>query len=204
MRLTPADGSSLAPPHRPLRFPGHSRPAHGGHPAAAHQPRQHRVSVSILSDRERALRPCRRCDRSNSGYATAPRTVLSGRSDRRPRTGGSRCASGCDVGSFYVSSPTSPMDKANLPGHGLAEMPKSPRSSPNPIRVIDVLTYPAVQLLDVTGPVQVFASANDLVAGGGGARPYLLRVVAQGGEGVTASAGVALAAGPLSQGEGAE
>jgi transcriptional regulator GlxA family with amidase domain len=60
-----------------------------------------------------------------------------------------------------------------------------------------VLTYPAVQLLDVTGPVQVFASANDLVAGAGGARPYLLRVVAQGGEGVTASAGVALAAGPL-------
>jgi transcriptional regulator GlxA family with amidase domain len=81
----------------------------------------------------------------------------------------------------------------------LAEMPKSPRSSPNTVRVIDVLTYPAVQLLDVSGPVQVFASANDLVAGAGGARPYLLRVVAQGGEGVTASAGVALAAGPLTQ-----
>jgi transcriptional regulator GlxA family with amidase domain len=60
-----------------------------------------------------------------------------------------------------------------------------------------VLTYPAVQLLDVTGPVQVFASANDLVARAGALRPYRLRVVAQGGEGVTASAGVALAAGPL-------
>jgi transcriptional regulator GlxA family with amidase domain len=78
-------------------------------------------------------------------------------------------------------------------------MPKCPRFSPNPIRVIDVITYPAVQLLDVTGPVQVFASANDLVADAGGARPYLLRVVAQGGQSVTASAGVALAAGPLSQ-----
>jgi transcriptional regulator GlxA family with amidase domain len=78
-------------------------------------------------------------------------------------------------------------------------MPKSPRFSPNPIRAIDVLTYPAVQLLDVTGPVQVFASANDFVAGAGGVRPYLLRVVAQGGEAVTASAGVALAAGPLTQ-----
>ena len=78
-------------------------------------------------------------------------------------------------------------------------MPKSPRFSPNAVRVIDVLTYPAVQLLDVTGPVQVFASANDLVAGAGGERPYVLRVVAQGGEGVTASAGVALAAGPLTQ-----
>jgi transcriptional regulator GlxA family with amidase domain len=78
-------------------------------------------------------------------------------------------------------------------------MPISPRSPPNAVRAIDVLTYPAVQLLDVTGPVQVFASANDLVANAGGARPYLLRVVAQGGEGAMASAGVALAAGPLTQ-----
>lgn len=78
-------------------------------------------------------------------------------------------------------------------------MPKSPRSLPNAVRVIDVLTYPAVQLLDVTGPVQVFASANDLVASAGGTRPYLLRVVAQGGEDVTASAGVQLVAGPLTQ-----
>ena len=73
-------------------------------------------------------------------------------------------------------------------------MPKPPRSAPNPIRVIDVLAYPAVQLLDVTGPIQVFASANDLVAGGGGGPPYLIRVVAQGGASVTASAGVVLAA----------
>jgi transcriptional regulator GlxA family with amidase domain len=91
------------------------------------------------------------------------------------------------------------MDKANLPGHCLAEMPKYPRSPPNAVRMIEVLTYPAVQLLDVTGPIQVFASANDHVAGAGGARPYLLRVVAEGGEGVTASAGVALAAGPLTE-----
>jgi transcriptional regulator GlxA family with amidase domain len=91
------------------------------------------------------------------------------------------------------------MDKPKLPGQGSSEMPKSPRSLPNAVRVIDVLTYPAVQLLDVTGPVQVFASANDLVASAGGARPYLLRVVAQGGEDVTASAGVQLAAGPLTQ-----
>jgi hypothetical protein len=58
------------------------------------------------------------------------------------------------------------MDRANLPAHGLAEMPKSPRFSPNAARVIDVLTYSAVQLLDVRGPIQVFDSANDLVAGG--------------------------------------
>jgi transcriptional regulator GlxA family with amidase domain len=78
-------------------------------------------------------------------------------------------------------------------------MPKSPRSSPNPVRVIDVLTYPAAQLLDVTGPVQVFASANDLVAEAGRAPPYQLKVVAQGGERATASAGVTLAVGPLTQ-----
>jgi transcriptional regulator GlxA family with amidase domain len=81
----------------------------------------------------------------------------------------------------------------------MAEMPKSPCSSPNPIRVIEVLTFPAVQLLDVTGPVQVFATANDLVAGAGGAPPYRLKLVTQGEEGVTSSAGVALSAGPLTQ-----
>jgi transcriptional regulator GlxA family with amidase domain len=91
------------------------------------------------------------------------------------------------------------MDKTNLAGHGLVEMPKSPRSSPNPTRAIEVLTFPAVQLLDVTGPVEVFAAANDLVAGAGGAPPYRLRVVTQGDEGVTSSAGVSLAADPLSR-----
>jgi transcriptional regulator GlxA family with amidase domain len=88
----------------------------------------------------------------------------------------------------------------NLRGHGLAEMPKSPRFPPNAVRVVDVLTFPAVQLLDVTGPVQVFASANDIVEGAGGARPYRLRLMAQdGGGGVDATAGVGLAAGPLSR-----
>jgi transcriptional regulator GlxA family with amidase domain len=91
------------------------------------------------------------------------------------------------------------MDRGNLAGHGLAEMPKPPQSSPNPPRVIDVLAYPGVQLLDVTGPVQVFASANDFVAGDGGKPPYLLRIVAQDGENVRASAGLALMAGPLTQ-----
>jgi transcriptional regulator GlxA family with amidase domain len=91
------------------------------------------------------------------------------------------------------------MDRANVSGHGLAEMPKSPRFSPNAVRVIDVLAYPAVQLLDVTGPVQVFASANDIVVGMGGARPYQLRVVSQGGQDVTATAGLALAARPLTE-----
>jgi transcriptional regulator GlxA family with amidase domain len=75
-------------------------------------------------------------------------------------------------------------------------MRKSPRSTPNVLRVIEVLAFPAVQLLDVTGPLQVFASANDLVAEAGGAPPYVLRVVAKGGS-VTASAGLGIAARPL-------
>jgi transcriptional regulator GlxA family with amidase domain len=78
-------------------------------------------------------------------------------------------------------------------------MPKSPQSSPNTIRIVDVLTFPGVQLLDVTGPFQVFASANDIVEAAGGARPYRLRLMAQDGGGVTSEAGVGLATGPLSR-----
>ncbi|WP_413987714.1 GlxA family transcriptional regulator [Labrys okinawensis] len=78
-------------------------------------------------------------------------------------------------------------------------MPKHPRSSPNAIRTIEVLAFPAVQLLDVTGPVQVFVSANDLVANAGGTPPYRLKLVTQGDEGVMSSAGVALTASPLSR-----
>ncbi len=60
--------------------------------------------------------------------------------------------------------------------------------------MIEVLAFPSVQLLDVTGPLQVFASANDLVAEAGGTPPFALRVVAPGGPSVTASAGLGLAA----------
>jgi transcriptional regulator GlxA family with amidase domain len=93
------------------------------------------------------------------------------------------------------------MDKANLTGQALAEMPKSPHSPPTAgtgsARIIEVLAYPAVQLLDVTGPLQVFASANEFVADAGGAPPYLLRVVAKVKPGVTASAGLEITTRPL-------
>jgi transcriptional regulator GlxA family with amidase domain len=78
----------------------------------------------------------------------------------------------------------------------LAEMPKLPRFLPNGPRVIEVLAFPSVQLLDVAGPLQVFASANDLVAESGGVPPYAPRVVAQ-GAGIVASAGLGLATVPL-------
>lgn len=72
-----------------------------------------------------------------------------------------------------------------------------PPFPPNEPRVIEVLAFTSVQLLDVAGPFQVFASANDLLAASGGAPAYVLRIVAQGGMGVTASAGLGLAAAPL-------
>ena len=94
------------------------------------------------------------------------------------------------------------MDKASLSRHALAEMPKSPRFQPNPAqanaaRVVEVLAYPSVQLLDVTGPLQVFVCANDHVAQAGGTPPYVLRVVAKDGQGVTTSAGLGIATSPL-------
>jgi transcriptional regulator GlxA family with amidase domain len=61
-------------------------------------------------------------------------------------------------------------------------------------RVIEVLAYPSVQMLDVTGPLQVFATANEMIVKEGGMPPYVLRVVAKGGGNVVASSGLALAA----------
>ena len=63
-----------------------------------------------------------------------------------------------------------------------------------PIRVVELLAFPLVQLLDVTGPAQVFASANSFVIKSGGAQPYEIKVVAQGGTRVTTSAGLELSA----------
>jgi transcriptional regulator GlxA family with amidase domain len=75
--------------------------------------------------------------------------------------------------------------------------PIIPHSSPIRPREIDVLAFPSVQLLDVTGPIQVFASANDFAAEAGASPPYAIRVVAAARDGVTASAGVGLAVTPL-------
>lgn len=76
--------------------------------------------------------------------------------------------------------------------------PRPPLPAPTSPRAVEILAYPAVQLLDVTGPLQVFASANDFVARAGKAPPYEMRLVAPGGHSVQASAGVALIATPLS------
>jgi transcriptional regulator GlxA family with amidase domain len=89
------------------------------------------------------------------------------------------------------------LDKASLGWQGLAEMPKTPRFPPNVARVVDILAYPAVQLLDVAGPLQVLATANELVAERGDGPAYAPRVVSAGAPFVTASAGLGLVAAPL-------
>ena len=76
--------------------------------------------------------------------------------------------------------------------------PKSPRFPPGSNRIVEVLAFPSVQLLDVTGPVQVFSSANDFMAEAGEAPPYTIRIVAKGGGSVEATAGVTLAVDRLS------
>ena len=73
--------------------------------------------------------------------------------------------------------------------------PSSPRLPPRPGLRIEILAYPAVQLLDVAGPLQVFATANDISSG---SRPYDPVVVAREPHGVTSSAGLTLATAALS------
>lgn len=60
---------------------------------------------------------------------------------------------------------------------------------------MEILAFPAVQVLDATGPLQVFASANVLAAGAGFHAPYAPRVVST-AEAVVCSAGLGLATEP--------
>ncbi|WNJ92946.1 GlxA family transcriptional regulator [Bosea sp. 685] len=67
---------------------------------------------------------------------------------------------------------------------------------PNLPRRVEILTFPKAQLLDVAGPLQVFATANDLARVERGALPYEPVVVAD-GERVMTTAGLELATVPL-------
>ena len=75
-------------------------------------------------------------------------------------------------------------------------MPINPHFPPIP-RAVEVLAFPDVQLLDVTGPFQVLASANRLAEESGQPPPYTLRVVSPVAGPITSSAGLALIAQPL-------
>ncbi|MFV1944209.1 GlxA family transcriptional regulator [Pseudomonas luteola] len=64
-------------------------------------------------------------------------------------------------------------------------------------RLVDVLAFEDVQILDVTGPLQVFASANDLCQHNGKSPPYEVRVISATGGIAKSSAGLGLVAEPL-------
>jgi transcriptional regulator GlxA family with amidase domain len=79
----------------------------------------------------------------------------------------------------------------------MAEMPKTPRFTPKPRR-IEILAFDQVQLLDVAGPLQVFATANDLLRAAKRPAPYEPVVVADGPVAMS-SAGLGLATQPLAR-----
>jgi transcriptional regulator GlxA family with amidase domain len=75
-------------------------------------------------------------------------------------------------------------------------MPNYPQIPPPP-RQIEFLAFPDVQLLDVTGPFRVFATANDLARQAGRPAPYRLQVLAAVAGPITSSSGLTLLAAPL-------
>ncbi len=75
-------------------------------------------------------------------------------------------------------------------------MPNDPHIRPTCSLSVDILAFPDVQLLDVAGPLQVFASVNELCASRGDPSPYRPRVVARDRE-IMTSSGLGLTAFPL-------
>ncbi|MBV8795744.1 MAG: AraC family transcriptional regulator, partial [Hyphomicrobiales bacterium] len=75
--------------------------------------------------------------------------------------------------------------------------PNTPPIPPIAPRRVEVLAFPDVQLLDVAGPVQVFAAANDQADKPHAPSPYRIRVIAREGAQVRATSGLAIATEPL-------
>jgi transcriptional regulator GlxA family with amidase domain len=69
-------------------------------------------------------------------------------------------------------------------------------------RTVEILVVPAAQLLDVAGPLQVFATANELAAARGNPPLYAVRVVSSAAPTVVASAGLGLSVAPLPRADG--
>lgn len=77
-------------------------------------------------------------------------------------------------------------------------MPNTPLFRPNhTARAVEIVAFGGVQLLDVAGPLQAFATANDLATLEGAAVPYRLSVVAPGDGTVVTSASLGLVTAPL-------
>ncbi len=85
----------------------------------------------------------------------------------------------------------------SIVGYGLAEMTDVQHFTPNRPRRVEILAFEMAQLLDVAGPLQVFATANDLAAHRRSPAPYALEVVAPSAPGVRTSAGLGLIVTPL-------
>jgi transcriptional regulator GlxA family with amidase domain len=76
-------------------------------------------------------------------------------------------------------------------------MTETPHFPPKRPRRIEVLAFAGAQLLDVAGPLQAFATANDLAARARAAAPYALAVVAREAPSVATSSGLGLVVAPL-------
>jgi transcriptional regulator GlxA family with amidase domain len=64
-------------------------------------------------------------------------------------------------------------------------------------RLVVVLAFEGAQLLDVAGPVQAFASANEIAQEAGGAAPYRVIAVSRRGGAVTTTSGLPLVTQPI-------
>ncbi len=80
-----------------------------------------------------------------------------------------------------------------MPKHAITR--SNPHTSAEPVQlVVDVwvLVYPDFLLLDATGPVQVFSTANDDARDAMRPEPYRIHLISKGGGAVTSSSGVAV------------
>jgi transcriptional regulator GlxA family with amidase domain len=74
------------------------------------------------------------------------------------------------------------VDERILARYALAEMPMNqqiPPHDPPSVGNVEIVAFPNVQLLDVTGPLQVFESANALARMAGKPVPYTTRLVSR-------------------------
>src|SRR5262249_29422633 len=75
--------------------------------------------------------------------------------------------------------------------------PITPHIPPAEPRRIEVLAFPDVQMLDVAGPIEVFADASRRALKARSPSPYEIRVVAPGGPQVRTTSGLTFATEPL-------
>ncbi|HEY8290478.1 MAG TPA: GlxA family transcriptional regulator [Acetobacteraceae bacterium] len=73
----------------------------------------------------------------------------------------------------------------------------SPRIPPNPPRRVEIVAFPDFQLLDVAGPLQALASANQFAAESGLPGQYEVRVVSPAAGVLASSAALSIVADPL-------